>query len=225
MEPQTAFNTFDSLVVGIVLLSAFLALMRGFVRELFSLVAWVGAYFIGITFYEPAIPFAHRYVKNDQVAEWTAMGIVFLVSLIILMVLGYFICTLVRGKTLTIIDRSLGFLYGLARGVLVISLVYLGATMIFWPDIDAPREEQQKDEDRNIPPDFLLESKTRPIMAYGADTLKKLLPEEMLDKKAIKKKLKDAEQVKEGVEKTIQEKAIEENAPEGEKQNGPIDVD
>ncbi|MFA5040243.1 MAG: CvpA family protein [Bdellovibrionales bacterium] len=221
MESVSVFNTFDYIVVGVVLLSAFLALMRGFVREFFSLVAWVGAYFIAITFFEPALPWAQRYVKNDQVAEWTAMGIVFIITLIVLMIVGHFICGFVKGKVLTVIDRSLGFLYGLARGALVICLVYLGVTMIFWPDIDASPAEQQQDADRNTPPEFLLQAKTRPIMAFGADILKPLLPEGFLDKDKMKK---DANERRLELEKTIQEKMSGEESSSGE-ENGPIDID
>ncbi len=217
MESEAIFNNLDYIVVGIVLVSGVLAMMRGFVRELFSLIAWAGAYFIAIYFYEPAIPFAQRYVKNDQVAEWAAMGIVFAVTLIALMIVGHFVCGFVKGKVLTIIDRSLGFLYGLARGALVICLVYLGATMIFWPDIDAPAPAQHDDEDRDAPPEFLMTARTRPIMAFGADALKPLLPDELIDKEAAKEK---ADERKLELEKTIREETS--GYDDGK---GPIDID
>jgi membrane protein required for colicin V production len=224
MEPQTVFNNFDYIVIGVVLLSALLALMRGFVRELFSLVAWVGAYFIAINFYEPAIPFAHRYVKSDQVAEWTAMGIVFVITLILFMIVGYFVCGLVKGKVLTTIDRSLGFLYGLARGALVICLVYMGATMLFWDDIDAPASKQQQENGENgenketkghyEPPEYLLKAKTRPLMSAGAELLKPLLPEELLDKEKLKKEMKNIEKI-----------TSDEETSSDEEKKGPIDID
>ena len=183
METETVFNNLDYIVIGVVLLSAFLALMRGFVRELFSLIAWVGAYFVGINFYKPALPWVHQYIKNDQVAEWAAMAAVFGITLILLMIFGLFVCGLVKGRVLTTIDRSLGFLYGLARGALVISLVYMGAVMIFWPEIDNPTPQTQEDKDKNQPPEILLEAKTRPLMAFGAKMLEPLLPEQLLNKK------------------------------------------
>jgi membrane protein required for colicin V production len=184
METETVsvFNNFDYIVIGVVLLSALFALMRGFVRELFSLIAWVGAYFVGITFFKPALPFVHRYIKNDQVAEWAAMAVVFTIALIFLLLLGFFVSGFIKGRVLTTIDRSLGFLYGLARGALVISLVYLGATLIFWPDIDKEPYQRQAN-DKNPPPEFLLEAKTRPLMAFGAKMLEPYLPEQLLNKK------------------------------------------
>ncbi len=183
MEPHTGFNNLDYIIIGIVLLSGLLALLRGFVREVFSLIAWAGAYFAATTFYKIALPTTHHYIKNDKAAEWMAMAAVFLVALIILMVAGNFICGLIKHPALTTIDRSLGFLYGLARGVLVVSLIYLGAVMILWPDIDEPQSIQQQDKDRNAPPDTLVDAKTRPAIAFFADKLKAIVPKEMIDKK------------------------------------------
>ncbi|MFA4994323.1 MAG: CvpA family protein [Bdellovibrionales bacterium] len=209
METETVFNNFDYIVIGIILLSAFLALMRGFTRELFSLIAWVGAYFIGIHFYEPAVPWVHKYIKNDQVAEWAAMAVVFGIALILLMILGLFVCGFVKGRVLTVIDRSLGFLYGLARGALVLSLVYLGAVMIFWPDIDGPVNGQE-DKDKNSAPSFLLEAKTRPLLAFGAKMLEPLLPQQLLNKNS------------DGSEKP---RPANEESSSSEDEKGPIDID
>ncbi len=203
-ETVTVFNNLDYIVIAVVLLSAFLALMRGFVRELFSLIAWVGAYFVGITFFEPALPWVQRYIKNDQVAELAAMAVVFTIVLIVLLLLGLFISGFVKGRVLTTIDRSLGFLYGLARGALVISLVYLSAALVFWPDIDKEAQEQQ--EGKSDAPQFLLEAKSRPFMAFGAKMLEPLLPEQLLNKNS-------------------GEKDSEKERPSSEEESkGPIDI-
>ena len=181
------------------MLSGLLALIRGLVREIFSLIAWGGAYFAAVKFYPLAMPTAHHYIKTDKAAEWAAMAAVFVVALIILMIVGSLACSLVRGKALTAIDRSLGFLYGLARGVVVVCVIYMAAVIVLWPDIDtakpstdtAPKTEaeQKQDKDHTTPPDMLLEAKTRPALAYGASVLKEIIPKEMLDKT-----IKDAEQ-------------------------------
>jgi len=222
MEPHSGLNSLDYIVIGIVLLSALLALMRGFMREIFSLIAWVGAYFAAVRFYPLAIPTLHHYIKSDQAAEWAAMAVVFIVALIFLMIAGGLICKLVRGRALTSIDRSLGFLYGLARGVLVVGLVYLGAVMVMWPDIDAPPVVQLQDKDRNLPPNILMEAKTRPALAYVADKLKIFVPKEMVDKK-----LKDAEtqlnQQQDSVKQGILDK-LSTPAPAGEGGGKPIEI-
>jgi membrane protein required for colicin V production len=225
MEPQTAFNNLDYIVLGVILLSGFLALMRGFVRELFSLVAWAGAYFAATKFYTPALPMVHHYVKNDQAAEWVAIGCVFVVALIVLMIVGNAACGLIKGRAMTSVDCSLGLLYGLARGALVVSLVYLCAVMIFWPNIDTSDNGQQQttDKDPNPPPELLLHAKTRPLLAYGADLLRDFVPKDMIDKT-----LKGAEAQKAAMEKSARDKALGESpnaaAPDADS-NGPVDTD
>jgi len=225
METESVFNNLDYIVLTVILLSALLALLRGFVRELFSLVAWVGAYFASLKLYTLAIPLSKHYIKNTQVAEWGAMAIVFVISLIILSVIGYFVCRLIKGKTLTAIDRVLGFFYGLARGVLVVSLVYLGAVMILWPDIDASSVEKAMDTDRNEPPEFLLKAKTRPLLAWGGKALMTFVPQEMLDEG-----IKSVESQKDELKRVIREET--DNARESldlstddDDVKGPIDID
>ncbi|MDD3030425.1 MAG: CvpA family protein [Alphaproteobacteria bacterium] len=178
MEFHGFLNSLDAIVIGVVLFSAFLAFMRGFVREFFSLIAWIGAYFIGTTFYEPVVPWMQNYIKSERLAEWAAVAFVFLIALILLSVLGYVVCGFVRGQMATKINRWLGFVYGLVRGALVVCLIYLGAVLIFWPNIDSPPLFESEDE---APPEVLMKASTRPLMAYGAKMLVKLIPEEIVD--------------------------------------------
>lgn len=218
MESHSLLNDLDYIVIGIILLSGLLAMMRGFVRELFSLLAWAGAYFAAIKFFGPVVPWTHHYIKNDTVAGYAAMGVVFLVALIVLAILGNLVCGLIKGRVLTNIDRLLGFLYGVARGGLVISLLYLAAVMIFWPDIDSSSVEQSMDTDRNPPPEMLTKATTRPLMAYGANMLKVLVPKDMIDKS-----LKDIDSPKEGSGKSFREKAIDSITPESGSR-GSVDI-
>jgi membrane protein required for colicin V production len=209
MEPHSALNNLDLIVIGIIVLSGLLALMRGFTREIFSLLAWAGAYFAAVRLYPLVTPWMHHYVKNDKGAEWAAMAAVFVVAFILLMVAGTLVATLIKGRALTIIDRSLGFLFGLVRGALVVSLIYLGAVMIFWPDIDKSTSvqiegDQAKDKDRNTPPELLVDAKTRPLLAYGAAKLMVFVPQDMIDKT-----LKGVEARKVESEKAAEQKALD----------------
>lgn len=240
METHSVFNTLDYIVIGIVLLSGLLALLRGLMREIFSLIAWVGAYFAAVKFYKLALPTVHHYIKHDKTAEWAAMAAVFLIALIILMLLGFFICGLVRGKALTAIDRSLGFIYGLARGALVVSLLYMVAVIVLWPDIDTlpakpadaaqktEAEQKQEDKDHTSPPDLLMEAKTRPALAYGASVLKNIIPKEMLDKtlkEVEQQKIEEQEKAKAKTDKAIKQEmlnTLSTPAPPGQGGGQPI---
>lgn len=203
MEPSHGLNLLDYSVVSIILLSGLLALMRGFVREVLSLTAWIGAYFIAASNYKRLEPWTHQWVHNPNGAIALAAVIIFIVSLTILTLIGWLIARLVRGKTLTSIDRSLGFLFGLVRGVLVVCLVYLGATYIPWLNMDkldkadaapqldisaqpppggAEKDKEAANNEPDTPPPWLVEARTRPALAYGANILKAYIPTKEIEK-------------------------------------------
>jgi membrane protein required for colicin V production len=193
MEPHTGLNNLDYIVLGIILLSGLLALMRGFVREVLSLAVWVGAYLIAARYYPLAEPTARHYIKSPSLATDVAAVSVFIIAFIVLSLISYLIAQLVQGRALTAIDRSLGFLFGLLRGALVVCLVYLIAVALIWPDIDKPPEPapsveaqtqnpaEAKEKDKNQPPQWLMQAKTRPFIAYGAAWLKNFVPEKQIE--------------------------------------------
>jgi len=183
MEPHIGFNNLDFIVLGILFLSGILAMFSGFVREVLSLVSWVFAYFIAAKFHYLVEPWVHHHIKNETGASLAAGTGLFIVVLLVCALLSNIIVGLVRGKALNTIDRSLGFAFGLIRGALVICIVYLALTSIFWPEIDKPAEEQASGEGGKAP-EWIMEAKTRPAMAHGAEFLRKFIPEK--DLKAVK---------------------------------------
>ena len=206
MELSSSFNNLDYVVLGLVLLSGLFALMRGLVREVFSLIAWIASYVLAAKYYPLAEPWAHRYIKQDATASEAAAVIVFCLAFIVLSITGAVIAHFIKGKTLTAIDRSLGFVFGLLRGALVVCLIYLMANTILWPEIDAPKalpkpaleamgttppaeagatpeSEDAKKSPTPPAPAWLLQAKTRPFMAYGAAQLKTFIPEKLLEQK------------------------------------------
>jgi membrane protein required for colicin V production len=168
MEQHSGFNAVDLAVVATILISGALALWRGLVRELLSLAAWTGAAFAAVYFYPTLRPWMHEHIKNDFGADVASGFAVFCIALLILLPLAYFVSGLVRGKALTAIDRSLGFLFGIARGALIVSLLFF-VTLWVWP-------EKEKE------PALLAQAKTRPLLASGADVMKDFLPQEEMKK-------------------------------------------
>ncbi|MDX2029015.1 MAG: CvpA family protein [Alphaproteobacteria bacterium] len=224
MEVHHGLNILDYSVFGIILLSGLLALMRGFIREVLSLGAWIGAYFVSAKYHTLAEPWAHRYIKNDTGASVLAALVIFIATLIILSLAGYLIARLVRGRALNAIDRSLGFLFGLLRGVLIVCLVYLGATYIPWLNMDkldrkagqetiaenteqgTAKEEKEKDQ----PPEWLAQAKTRPALARGANLLKAFIPE-----KDIEKTMRQYDEQKSSARRMIDQQAYDMLSPPG----------
>lgn len=115
----------DIAVLVVLLISAVLAFLRGFLREFLGLVAWVGAALVAFYSYEPLQPYLRELIGIDWLADIvTALG-VFIVALVIFSILAHYASRGIRASALSAVDRSLGFLFGLVRGAVLVALAYL----------------------------------------------------------------------------------------------------
>jgi membrane protein required for colicin V production len=121
------FQLLDLILLGIMLISGLLALMRGFTREVLSLVSWalatVAAYFawqqrLGFDFIMP-------YVNNDKIALAIAAAVAFLVVLIVVSIISVKISDSVVESSVGAFDRTLGFIFGVGRGLVLVALAYM----------------------------------------------------------------------------------------------------
>jgi membrane protein required for colicin V production len=155
----------DLIIIAILALSALLAFMRGFVREVLSIGAWVGAALATIYGFPIAQPFARKYIEVALFADIAAGVAIFVVALIILTVLSHALSRNVRSSALGAVDRSLGLLFGLVRGAVLVCLAYL---VMAWA---IPQEDR---------PVWVAEARTLPLVQQGAGLLLKILPESAL---------------------------------------------
>ena len=77
----------DGILVGFTLVSAMLAMVRGFSREILSIASWAAAAAAAFFFYRPVLPYVQPYIDNEQLAMAAAAGIVFIVALIVVTVI------------------------------------------------------------------------------------------------------------------------------------------
>ncbi|WMS41263.1 CvpA family protein [Acuticoccus sp. MNP-M23] len=110
----------DGVVIAVVLISAILAMFRGFVREVLSIAAWVAAAVLAYLFYEQLVPYVSEYIEKTEIAIGVSAAAIFLVSLIIVSLITMKISDFVMDSPVGAIDRLLGFLFGAARGVLLV---------------------------------------------------------------------------------------------------------
>jgi len=121
------FQLLDLILAGIMIISGLLALMRGFTREVLSLVAWgaaaVAAYF---AIHSPELlAFAGKYLEPEIVAKIAVGAGAFLIVLIIVSLISVKLSDAVVDSAAGAFDRTLGFLYGLARGLVLVVIAYL----------------------------------------------------------------------------------------------------
>ncbi len=159
------FGVLDIGVLAVLLLSALLALMRGFVHEVLSFSAWVGAAVITIYAFPYAQPTARELIDIPVLADIVTGVAVFLVSLVLLTLFAKLLAELVQGSRLSAIDRLLGLLFGLARGAALVCLAWL---IFAWL---VPKEQR---------PDWIQSARTLPYLEQGATWLQDLLPSSFL---------------------------------------------
>jgi membrane protein required for colicin V production len=148
----TAFDIGVLIVIG---LSTLFAFGKGFATVALSLGAWFGAFaavIFGYTFVEP---YGQELISPPELANIITIIALFFVSLLILKQIASLIGSAIKSGPVGFLDRSLGALFGLVRGMVIVSLLYFGFMKIF-PDKDV---------------DWVKNSQTRPLVAWGADML------------------------------------------------------
>ncbi|MEP4766732.1 MAG: CvpA family protein [Roseibium sp.] len=164
----------DGLLLVIMLISAVLAMIRGFVREVLSIVSWVAAAVAAFLLYERVLPYAKQYIAHDLVAMGASAAAVFLVTLIVVSYITMRISDFVLDSRIGALDRTLGFVFGAVRGLLLVVVA-----MMFFNWFVQP--EQQ--------PQWVLTAKARPILLSIGERLVSILPED--PEKAIMDKIKE----------------------------------
>lgn len=112
----------DIVVLIFVLISATLAMVRGFVRELLSVAAWVAAAAAAYYFYRPVVPFVNAYIESTTISTIIAAAAIFLIALIVASYLTMRIADFVIDSRVGAFDRILGFIFGVVRGVLLLAI-------------------------------------------------------------------------------------------------------
>lgn len=120
-------TVFDYAVIFIIGLSIMLSIIRGAVREVLSLAAWVLAFWAAQTYTVEFAALLPSNISNQSLRLMTGFALVFLTVLVVMSLVAILCSKLVKASGLSIADRSLGAVFGLARGFLmVLILVLLG---------------------------------------------------------------------------------------------------
>lgn len=116
---------FDYTGLGIIGVSVLLSMMRGAMRELLGLAGWVAAFFAAKSYAEPLAPLLPDGIPNESWRLAAAFVIIFLATLLVAGLLAIALSELMRKVGLGLLDRSLGALFGFARGVLIVGVLVL----------------------------------------------------------------------------------------------------
>lgn len=122
-------NVADFIIIGIIVISTLISLFRGFVREVLSLTTWVIAFIVAFKFCGKLAPIFTPYVDNQSLRMAIGFGILFLIILILGDLISYMIAKFASKKGLSGVDRTFGMIFGFIRGVLLVTVILLLASL------------------------------------------------------------------------------------------------
>lgn len=175
-------NFLDLIILGVIGLSTLLAFSRGFIKEMLSILGWIGAVIATVAFLGPARPVVRQYIAEPLLADIAAGIGIFVVTLVLCGMLNHWISAQVRGNGMGALDRSLGLVFGLVRGSVVVCAAYI---LMAWA---LPNSAER--------PDMVNEARMLPVVERGAAFILTLLPDDILKtgEDAINQSLKAVEQ-------------------------------
>ena len=118
-------NWVDFALIGIVGVSLVISLVRGFVREAFSLAAWILAFWVGWSFFRELAAHLEPWISLPSLRLGLAFAALVLATLILGALVNFLVSQLVDRTGLTGTDRLLGMFFGVARGVVLIAILVL----------------------------------------------------------------------------------------------------
>lgn len=154
------FTLLDGILVFVVLISAALAMIRGFTREVFSIGSWVAAAAVAYFFWDDALPYVRNYISDKNISLGVTIAGLFFITLLIVSIITMRISDFVLDSRAGPIDRTLGFIFGAARGLVLVVIAVLFLNFFIAPDKQ---------------PQWIATAKTKPWLdSLGSDLMNRL---------------------------------------------------
>lgn len=115
----------DVILIVIMLISGFLAMVRGFTREVLSIFSWAVAAVAALYLTPKYASVLEPYIDNVSVQQIVFAAGVFIITLIIVSLITFRVSDKVLDSRVGALDRTLGFVFGLARGFLLVAIVFI----------------------------------------------------------------------------------------------------
>jgi membrane protein required for colicin V production len=154
----------DGLLIAVMLISGLLAMVRGFMREVLSIAAWLAAAIMTLYLDAKLLPTAEGYFNNKIIANVVVIAGVFLATLLIVSAITIKISDMILDSRIGALDRTLGFLFGLGRGLLIVVVAFL---FVEW--LVPPKAQ----------PSGVRDAKSQVVLKETGKWLTSLLPEEL----------------------------------------------
>jgi membrane protein required for colicin V production len=136
-------NGADLLILGVLVLSTLLGLVRGFVREAIAVLAWLGGLWLAWRYAPLLEPYLGGTIGEPPVSTWTARALIVLLVLVVGWMIAALLSHLLRHSGLSLlVDRLLGALFGFLRGAVVIAVFVLVGRFVELTEVEWWKESQ-----------------------------------------------------------------------------------
>ncbi len=154
-------NSIDLAILGIMMLSCLMGLIRGVTKEVLSLFTWAGSALAAYTLYPSASGIAREHIANPMIADGITGAILFIVFLVIFGIITVAISNAVKDSMMGGLDRSLGLAFGIFRGVFAICMIEIIFSLFIHRDKQSETIQQAR---------FIT------MVRHGSDEIVSLLP-------------------------------------------------
>ena len=120
----------DVLILLVFLGSTLIGLLRGFVREAVSLAFWIVAIWAAWKFGPTVEPHLGGLLADPRIAPWVGRFVILMLVLLIGWVIGMLLSYFTRSMGLGPLDRAIGLLFGILRGMVLVGLMIIGGELL-----------------------------------------------------------------------------------------------
>ena len=118
-------NEVDTAIIVVTVLSSLFGLWRGLVKEVLSLLTWVAALVVARVYSEPLAGLMLNLIESSSLRYVTAFALIFILIMMLGTLINHFLSRVLTITGLKLLDRLLGTVFGLARGVIIVLVVML----------------------------------------------------------------------------------------------------
>jgi membrane protein required for colicin V production len=158
---ELSFTTVDVVIAAVILVSAAYAALRGLLRETLSIFSWALAAYLTLRLFPGFQPMLREYIAPDWLADVAVIIGVFMIILIPLSYVSFRFTETVKQTEIGPVDRALGFVFGVGRGLVVVGLAYIVFSIL------VPLQNH---------PAWLTQARLFPVVENTGDVLLSLLP-------------------------------------------------
>ena len=151
-------------LIAVVLVSAFLSMLRGLTREVLAIASWAAAAAAAYYLYTLVLPYVRPHIQKEAIAMAVAASAVFFVTLIVVSLVTIKLSDAILDSKIGALDRSLGFLFGAGRGYLLCTIAFVFFAWL------VPEKSY---------PQWVENSKTKAWLLQTGESLQAMLPDNL----------------------------------------------